>query len=67
MIESENSYPTKIPLLLIRIIIILIIIIIIIIIIITSITLLNTNVWSKTLLGIRKPFLDGSLKESYHT
>ena len=61
MIESENSYPTKIPLLLIRIIIILIIIIIII----TSITLLNTNVWSKTLLGIRKPFLDGSLKESY--
>ena len=61
MIESENSYPTKIPLLLIRIIIILIIIII------TSITLLNTNVWSKTLLGIRKPFLDGSLKESYHT
>ena len=63
MIESENSYPTKIPLLLIRIIIILIIIIIII----TSITLLNTNVWSKTLLGIRKPFLDGSLKESYHT
>ena len=64
MIESENSYPTKIPLLLIRIIIILMIIIIIII---TSITLLNTNVWSKTLLGIRKPFLDGSLKESYHT
>ena len=63
MIESENSYPTKIPLLLIRIIIILIIIIIII----TSITLLNTNVWSKTLLGIRKPFLDGSLKKSYHT
>ena len=63
MIESENSYPTKIPLLLIRIIIILIIIIIII----TSITLLNTNVWSKTLLGIRKPFLNGSLKESYHT
>ena len=62
MIESENSYPTKIPLLLIRIIIILIIIIII-----TSITLLNTNVWSKTLLGIRKPFLNGSLKESYHT
>ena len=64
MIESENSYPTKIPLLLIRIIIILMIIIIIII---TSITLLNTNVWSKTLLGIRKPFLNGSLKESYHT
>ena len=62
MIESEDSYPTKIPLLLIRIIIILIIIIII-----TSITLLNTNVWSKTLLGIRKPFLNGSLKESYHT
>ena len=62
MIESEDSYPTKIPLLLIRIIIILIIIIII-----TSITLLNTNVWSKTLLGIRKPFLNDSLKESYHT